>query len=96
MTIDEFRESLDQPSPPAAIVPALQVMWYEAKGNWDQAHRVAQGEEDRRGAWVHAYLHRVEGDQTNAAYWYHRAGRPVAEVPLDEEWRTIVLSLLAL
>ena len=69
-------------------------MWQDAKGNWDDAHRVAQEIESTDGAWIHAYLHRKEGDASNAAYWYHRAGKPVAHGPLDEEWEEIVSSLL--
>ena len=95
MTVDEFRESVGQMAPPAGLSLALQAMWYDAKGDWDAAHRAAQAQDDRVGAWVHAYLHRVEGDDDNAAYWYRRAGRPVSKQTLPEEWDTIVAELLA-
>jgi hypothetical protein len=74
---------------------ALHALWHEAKGNWAEAHRLAQDEDNATGAWVHAYLHRVEGDPANAAYWYRRASKPVAQVALAEEWRDLVAALLA-
>jgi hypothetical protein len=70
-------------------------MWHDAKGDWEAAHRLAQSEETADGAWVHAYLHRVEGDLANAGYWYRRAGRPASEQPLADEWTAIVRALLA-
>ena len=66
-----------------------------AKDGWDRAHRLVQADDSEAGAWVHAYLHRVEGDAGNAAYWYRRARRPVAEAPTAEEWREIAAALLA-
>ena len=69
-------------TPPAGVSPALAAMWHEAKGDWAAAHRLAQAEDDADGAWVHAYLHRVEGDLANAGYWYRRAGKPASEQPL--------------
>jgi hypothetical protein len=97
MAIDfeTFRESLGAPAPPAGLTPALQALWHDARGNWDAAHGYAQQQEDRSGAWVHAYLHRKEGDLPNAGYWYLRAGQPVASGPLDEEWAAITRALLA-
>ncbi len=68
MTFDAFESSLTQPEPPAGLTPALRALWHERRGDWDAAHRLAQAEDDRDGAWVHAYLHRVEGDHANAAY----------------------------
>lgn len=62
-------------------------------GDWDCAHRIVQEMDDAAGAWVHAHLHRIEGDLGNAAYWYHRAGRPTASHGLDEE-RTEILAAL--
>jgi hypothetical protein len=67
----------------------------EARGDWDGAHQIAQDDDSRDGAWVHAYLHRKEGDDGNAAYWYRRAARPVASGAFDEEWRCIANELLA-
>jgi hypothetical protein len=95
MSVDEFRESVKQAAPPTGLSLALQALWYDAKGDWDAAHRAAQAQDDRAGAWVHAYLHRVEGDPGNAAYWYRRAGRPVSTQALPDEWATIVAELLA-
>jgi hypothetical protein len=90
-----FEASLANDAPPAALSRALQALWQDANGDWDTAHRLAQEEDDRDGAWVHAYLHRKEGDASNAAYWYRRAGRPVSRLPLNEEWREIAEALLA-
>jgi hypothetical protein len=95
MTFDEFKSTLSGASPPAKVAPALVALWHDAKGDWDGAHRVAQDVDDERGAWVHAYLHRKEGDASNAAYWYRRAGQPVARATLEEEWEAIVTTLLA-
>jgi hypothetical protein len=69
-------------------------MWYEAKGNWDKAHQLSQSQNDRDGSWVHAYLHRQEGDLANAGYWYSRAGRPASQQTLEQEWAEIVGELL--
>ena len=95
MTLQAFKASLRDDQPPAAIGPALQALWHEARGDWQAAHALAQGEDDATGAWVHAYLHRVEGDLANAGYWYRRAGRPLCEAPLREEWSAIAQALLA-
>lgn len=94
MTLADLRSTLDDPSPPAGLPAAVSALWYDAKGDWDAAHRVAQEIEDADGAWVHAYLHRKEGDAGNAAYWYRRAGQPVAHDALDHEWARIASSLL--
>src|SRR3989442_10527232 len=69
-------------------------LWWDAKGDWTRAHESAQQDEGMEGSWVHAYLHRKEGDQGNAAYWYNRAGKPVSPDPLDAEWLCIVKALL--
>jgi hypothetical protein len=94
MTLDAFNASLKDTSPPAVGAP-LQALWYDARGDWDRAHRVAQDVDDEKGAWVHAYLHRKEGDLGNATYWYRRAGRAVASCSLGEEWVQMVSALLA-
>ncbi len=94
MTLDDFRQSLSASSPPSSLHGALRALWHDARGDWDEAHRVAQDVEDSDGAWVHAYLHRKEGDESNAAYWYRRAGQPVAHDSLDAEWTRIVSALL--
>ncbi len=69
-------------------------MWQDAKGNWSGAHAIAQAIEDQTGSWIHAYLHRKEGDLRNASYWYRCAGRSPADDPLNDEWDRIVSSLL--
>lgn len=96
MTFAEFEQSLEAAEPPATVHLALQALWWDAKGNWNRAHECAQADEgDPSCDWVHAYLHRKEGDASNAGYWYHRAGQPVAKAPLPEEWRAIVRALVA-
>lgn len=94
MNIDAFEQSLQAETPPKGLNLALQALWHEAKGNWDAAHEAAQAQDDDAGAWVHAYLHRVEGDQGNAGYWYRRAGKPHATSDLKQEWREIATALL--
>lgn len=93
MTLEEFRKSLERAAPPP-VADALRALWHDARGNWDAAHTVAQDVHTDAGSWVHAYLHRKEGDQGNAAYWYRRAGKPVASGPLDAEWEAIASALL--
>lgn len=92
--LDAFRASLAGTGPPAGLDGALGALWHAAKGDWNQAHELAQAQEDEAGAWVHAYLHRVEGDESNAAYWYRRAGKPHARVALETEWEEIAHALL--
>jgi hypothetical protein len=94
MTLDGFRESLARAAPPEGLTLAQAGLWWEAKGNWTRAHESAQRDEGPEGSWVHAYLHRKEGDQGNAAYWYGRAGRPVCRDSLDAEWLSIAKALL--
>jgi hypothetical protein len=69
-------------------------LWHDARGDWEKAHGIAQEIDDANGSWVHAYLHRKEGDLGNAAYWYRRADRPVATDSLNDEWTRIVTELL--
>ncbi len=94
MTLDELRASLAAPAGPEGLPPALAALWRDAKGDWDGAHNLAQADEGGDGDWVHAYLHRKEGDAGNAAYWYRRAGKPVARTTLAREWDEIALALL--
>lgn len=95
MSFTEFQQSLRaQEGPPAGLPPALQALWHEAKGDWERAHECAQQETSRDGAWVHAYLHRKEGDEGNAGYWYARAGRPFPETSPETEWTEIAGDLL--
>ncbi len=95
MTLDEFRQSLMATQPPAGLSLALAGLWWDANGDWHRAHESAQQDEGAEGSWVHAYLHRKEGDQSNAAYWYRRAGKTVCREALDVEWVGIVRSLLS-
>lgn len=95
MTPDEFKASLDDGSPPEGISHALAALWYDMRDDWASAHAEAQAQEDATGAWVHAYLHRVEGDLSNAAYWYRRAGKPVSQEPLSQEREQILADLLS-
>lgn len=94
MDVVKFEESLEKSAPPAGLSPALEALWHERRGNWDLAHQIAQEIAGPDGAWVHAYLHRREGDESNAAYWYDRASRPIARGSLDDEWRAVVEALL--
>jgi hypothetical protein len=97
MTLDEFKSTLSDVAPPAGLSPALRAMWEDARGEWEAAHGIAQnmtGSDETIGAWIHAYLHRKEGDLSNAGYWYRRARKAVAHDPLEDEWTRIVASLL--
>ena len=95
MNFEDFERSLAENEPPADLSAALQALWHDAKGNWKRAHELAQSQRDAAGSWVHAYLHRVEGDESNAGYWYGRAGKPHSHAPLKEEWAEIAADLLA-
>ena len=94
MDLNAFRESLEAAEPPPGLSLPLAALWQAAKGDWQVAHRLAQSDKSDDGAWVHAYLHRVEGDDSNAGYWYRRAGKPHAQNSHDEEWAAIVRELL--
>jgi hypothetical protein len=94
MTLENFRLSVagDKPAPQLSF--ALAGLWWDAKGDWSRAHESAQQDEGPAGAWVHAYLHRKEGDQSNAEYWYNRAGKPPSKSSSEQEWQEIAESLL--
>lgn len=94
MYLESLRASLAEDSPPVGQPPLVEALWHAAKGNWDTAHGLAQNDGSAEGAWVHAYLHRVEGDEANAGYWYSRAGKPHCRRSLDEEWTEIATALL--
>ncbi|HKB91788.1 MAG TPA: hypothetical protein VKC60_14825 [Opitutaceae bacterium] len=94
-TFEEFLKSVAAANtPPAGVSLALQALWYDAKGDWERAHTLAQEEPGKPGAWVHAYLHRKEGDDGNAGYWYARASRKACTTSLQDEWNEIVKALL--
>ena len=95
MDVANFRATLDQVEPPVGLNLALQTLWWDAKGDWNRAHKCAQQDEGRTGSMVHAYLHRKEGDLSNAGYWYKRADRTPPVGTLDEEWEQLASELLA-
>jgi hypothetical protein len=94
MNLTAFRASLKAGAPPAGLSIALQALWHDGRGDFDGAHDLAQKDEGGEGDWVHAYLHRKEGDPGNAAYWYRRAKRPVCKDSLEAEWEAIATALL--
>ncbi len=95
MTFDEFQSSLEQSEPPAELSPYLTALWHDAHGQWDTAHEIVQELNTAEAAWVHAYLHRKEGDESNARYWYRTAKQPFpAGQALADEWAALVRQLL--
>jgi hypothetical protein len=95
MTLSEFKRSTSEMSPPPGLTPALTALWWAAKDDWERAHALVMDESGRDCAWIHAYLHRVEGDLGNARYWYGQAGKAPATGPLRAEWDSIAGALLA-
>jgi hypothetical protein len=89
MTFEEFKSSLGN-STPGNMSVHLQSLWYDGKGDWDKSHTTIQDIEDKNAAWIHAYLHRKEGDIWNADYWYSRAGKKRPSTSLNEEWESLV------
>lgn len=94
MNLAQFRNSLTNPKPPPGLAPALTALWWAGKDKWEKAHNIVMDEGGKDCAWVHAYLHRVEGDLENARYWYRRAQRPVPSKPFAAEWDAIAEILL--
>jgi hypothetical protein len=90
MTLSEFKASKDAPT----LSPELQSLWHDAKGDWEKAHTLVQDSNTKDAAWVHAYLHRKEGDNSNALYWYRRAGKNEFKGTLEQEWEDMVKALL--
>ena len=90
MTIDDLKATANA----TALPPLLRALWHDAQGEWEDVHQLAQEVDDADGAWVHAYLHRREGDAGNAEYWYGRANQPVATDSLPAEWERIAAALL--
>jgi hypothetical protein len=94
MDLESFRQSLAATAPPPGLSQPLQALWWDAKQDWKQAHECVQADDGTAGAWVHAYLHRREGDLANAGYWYRRAGQVAATNSLEDEWTAIARALL--
>lgn len=86
----EFKDSVSESQPPAGINEHEEALWHAGKGEWDKAHQIVQDMNDRLSARIHAYLHRQEGDLSNARYWYERAGIQMPAVNLDKEWEMLV------
>ena len=87
---DAFIKSIAGNEPADGISVYLEALWYDAKGDWDKAHRTIQDVEDGDAAWIHAYLHRKEGDTSNADYWYRQAAKERSTASLEEEWKELV------
>ena len=94
MEFETFKASLTGAAPPAGISGAMQALWWQANGDWHKAHGCAQADANEKGAWAHAYLHRVEGDDYNAGGWYKRAGKTPSTASLGAEWEEIARALL--
>ena len=94
MNLQDLKESLSSPHPPANLSEYIKALWYDANGNWDKAHKLIQDINDTNASWIHAYLHRKEGDISNADYWYSKAGKNRPSVSLNTEWEQIANELL--
>jgi hypothetical protein len=94
MDLSFFKKSLAGNTPPENITMYLKALWYDKKGDWDNAHDLIQDLPDKNAAWIHAYLHRKEGDVGNAGYWYSLAGKERFLGPIEEEWEEIVAALI--
>jgi len=94
MTFSEFHSTLSGTKPSASLSSYLQALWYDGKEDWEKAHTIIQDINDHTAAWIHAYLHRKEGDIWNADYWYTRAGKKRPDISLRQEWESIVTALL--
>ena len=93
MQLEDFIQSIKEETSPEGLSKPLQAMWHARKGNWDKAHNIAQSISTELGSWIHAYLHRVEGDLSNADYWYKRAGKPQFQGSTEAEADEIVNSI---
>ena len=94
MTVEEFRTSLARDRPPTVSTPLI-ALWWDAKGDWAQAHALVDELETAEGMAVHAYLHRKEGEAWNADYWYKRAGRRFHRETLEAEWQVLAETLVS-
>jgi len=90
MTFTEFKSSLIGSSAPQGLPVELEALWYDGKGDWNKSHEVIQDVNSKNAAWIHAYLHRKEGDLGNAQYWYSRANKAMPKMSIEEEWQTLV------
>lgn len=95
MNFQDFKQSLTQATPPANLSTALEALWQAGKNDWHASHDLLQNDNSANGSWVHAYLHREEGDIPNARYWYSRAGKTLPDTSLEEEWDDIAAALLS-
>jgi hypothetical protein len=93
MNIQDFKKTIASSNPPTDSSVYLRALWFDAKGNWEKAHELIQDLPDKTASWVHAYLHRKEGDNWNADYWYNKAGRKRTTLSLEQEWEEIVGAL---
>jgi hypothetical protein len=94
MDMASFKESIRAKTVPAQASVYLKALWYDAAGNWEKAHELIQDLTDKNAAWVHAYLHRKEGDEGNASYWYHKAGKQRPQLSLQQEWESLAAAFL--
>ncbi|MEP7251817.1 MAG: hypothetical protein ABI683_05535 [Ginsengibacter sp.] len=94
MDLSEFKNSTNESAPPKNISVYLNALWYDKKGDWSKSHSIIQDVNDKTASWIHAYLHRKEGDEGNAGYWYSRAAKRFPEISLEKEWDEIVTALL--
>ena len=94
MNLQQLKESINENKIPNDLSVYLKALWYDAKGNWDEAHQIIQDVPDKNASWIHAYLHRKEGDISNADYWYSKAGKNRPSVSLNTEWEQIANELL--
>jgi hypothetical protein len=94
MTVDDFKSSLKKDTPPEGVSPLLVALWYDGRNDWNGSHDIAQDIHTKEGSWLHAYLHRKEGDAGNASYWYHKAGKPVPTISLQKEWESLVIAFM--
>ncbi len=92
--LEAFKETLTADRPPGAASIYLQALWYDGKGDWNGSHELIQDLPDKNASWIHAYLHRKEGDIWNADYWYRKAGKKRPAVTLEEEWAQLVQAFL--
>lgn len=93
MTFQEFRTAAGSPQPPEGLAGPLLALWQDRQDDWHGAHQTVQEDASAAAAWVHAYLHRKEGDLSNAGYWYQRAGKPAASGSLESEWEELARAL---